>query len=473
MKNLTIILLILLCCGCSKDLESLNKDTKNATSASSESFVNAAIKNLGDVMFSITYQPSGTYQISRIWAQQISSVTYNEGATFFTNFTWNSVYMSVLKNLDEGSKIAAATTPVGASGPAIQKNQLAVIEILNVYTYSTLVEAFGNIPYTEALDFNNVSAKYDDAQTVYADLIRRLNTAINNLDPTVTGYSSDLIYNGNITRWKKFGNSLKLKMGMRIIDKDAVLGAATVIAAAPGVITANADNAVLKYLSSPPNTNPLWTSLAVGNRKDYVGGKPFVDLMNTLNDPRRPIFFKPVNGAYIGSPSGAVVTYELFSPFGAAFFEPTLPGIFLDYSTVEFLLAEAAERALIGSPATAESHYNAAIRASFDYYGVGSGATAYLAQPGVAYTTATGTWKQKIGTQKWLALFNQGFEAWTEYRRLDYPVLSAPPGSFIPTVAVRLTYPIVEQTINSASYKSAVAAMGGDLMTIKLFWDVY
>jgi hypothetical protein len=474
MKKIIVILSLFLFFSCSKNLESLNKDPKNATSASGEAFFNMASKNMTDEVNNITYGSGGSpFETTRLIVQQISSVTYNEGTTYYSNFNWSDVYMGVLKNLDESANMVEATAPIGAAGATRKKNQLALIEIMKVYAYEYLVVAFGDIPYSEALDFTNVLPKYDDDQVIYVDLLKRLSAAITSLDASGKSFDSDIIYNGDVAKWKKFANSLKLKMGMRIIDKDATLGASTVTAAAPNVFTSNADNAIFKYLAVAPNTNSLWPNLAIGNRKDFVAAKPFVDLMNTLKDPRRPVFFTNVGGDFVGAPSGAVVTYESFSRFSDAYYQPTLPAIIMDYATVQFLLAEAAERNIIGTPAAAESHYNAAITASMNYYGVGSAAAAYLAQPGVAYATAGTNWKQKIGTQKWLALFNQGPEAWTEYRRLDYPVLSAPPGSYINVVPRRLTYPISEQTLNGANYKAAAAAVGSDLMTTKLFWDVY
>jgi len=244
-----------------------------------------------------------------------------------------------------------------------------------------------------------------------------------------------------------------------------------VVEAIPGVFTSNADNAAVEHLSSTPNTNELWTDLAVGNRRDFVGAKPFIDLMLELNDPRIEVFFDPnINGEFVGSTPGAVVTYVDFSPFGELFYQPETAVIFLDYASVEFFLAEAAERG-IGSITDPEQHYNNAIRASFDWYNV-EGVEEYLAQPEVAYSTADGDWRQKIGEQKWIALFNQGLEAWTEWRRLDYPELSAPEDAFLDTVPVRMTYPIDEQNLNQANYESAATAIGGDLMTTKLWWDV-
>ena len=107
------------------------------------------------------------------------------------------------------------------------------------------------------------------------------------------------------------------------------------------------------------------------------------------------------------------------------------------------------------------------------YWGVSGGDIAtYLAQPSVAYATATGTWKQKIGEQAYLALYNRGFECWTSYRRLDYPVLTAPADAEVDQVPTRLTYPAREETLNATNETAAATAIGGNTLTTKLFWDV-
>ena len=90
----------------------------------------------------------------------------------------------------------------------------------------------------------------------------------------------------------------------------------------------------------------------------------------------------------------------------------------------------------------------------------------------MAYATAAGDWKQKIGTQKWIALYNRGFEGWTEWRRFDYPVLVAPPQA-VTDIPIRLSYPVQEQTLNAASYNAAAAAIGGDDVRTRLFWDKF
>jgi hypothetical protein len=468
MKKFFLISSILIYISCSSDLEGLNVDQKNATSAPADSFFNLAVKNLSDLQSGITFGTTvNPWNNSRLLVQQISSVTYNEGTTYFLNFNWDGVYRDVLINLQESTKVLERSA--NSSDPAV-KNKLAILEIMQVYTYSRLVETFGNIPYSEALDVNNITPKYDDAETIYIDLLNRLSSAINNLDVSKASWNQDILYSGNVTLWKKFGKSLQLQMGMRIVDFNLQLATKTILEAIPGVFTSNKDNAKVVHLSSPPNTAELWTDLAVGNRKDYVGAEPFVNLLNKLQDPRRTVYFQPVNEKYIGSPSGLVVNYNDFSKYGEIFYQPTTAVIFLDYASVEFFLAEAAERN-IGTVTNPEAHYNAAITASFEYYGVDKGINVYLAQPEVAYTTANGTWQQKIAIQKWLALFNQSPEGYTEWRRLDFPILVSPPDSFIGTVPVRFRYPISEQTLNSENYQSAASAIGGDVMTNKLFWD--
>lgn len=473
-KNICAFAFIVTLSACSKNLENLNENIKDATRADGATFFAYAEKLMGDALQDLTYGASGTpFTTCRLFAQQISCNTYNEGSNYFIQFDWDNIYMDVLKNLDESKKTIEVEETIDDAGALQKKNQLAMIEIMTVYTYARLVEAFGDIPYSEALNIDKVTAKYDDAQTVYTDLMARLHTAVNNLDAGGGSFgSADLIYGGSVTSWIKFGNSMKLQMGLRMIDVLPDLGTETVREAIDNVFSSNADNALLVYQESTPNTNPLWVDLAVGNRQDFVAAAPLVDEMNALNDPRRAVFFTSLNGSFIGAPYGQPVEYNQFSHMGNLFYTPTVPAVFIDYATVEFLLAEASERGVVGSPADAEEHYNNGIRASFDYYGV-SDVDEYLAQPTVAYQSADGPWKKKIGMQKWIALYNQGYEAWTEYRRLDYPELQAPAAAFINIVPVRLLYPTSEQTLNGANWQAASTAIGGDLMTTKLFWDLY
>ncbi|HEX2976374.1 MAG TPA: SusD/RagB family nutrient-binding outer membrane lipoprotein, partial [Bacteroidales bacterium] len=111
---------------------------------------------------------------------------------------------------------------------------------------------------------------------------------------------------------------------------------------------------------------------------------------------------------------------------------------------------------------------------SMKYWGVSNDdANAYLTQPSVAYATAPGDYKEKIGTQKWLGLFDRGVEAWAEWRRLDYPVLNIPSGMTYADIPVRMPYPYNENKMNKSNYEAASTAIGGDEATTKLFWDKF
>jgi hypothetical protein len=155
------------------------------------------------------------------------------------------------------------------------------------------------------------------------------------------------------------------------------------------------------------------------------------------------------------------------------FHDPTLEGLILDYSEVEFLLAEAKERGF-NVTGTAEDHYNAGITASMEYWGIDDAdITAYLAQPEVAYGTAAGSWKQKIGVQSWIALYNRGFEGWSVWRRLDFTGFNVPPLLEYSDIPNRFIFPIEEATLNGTNLDAAIQMIGGsDDVQTRVFWDV-
>jgi hypothetical protein len=233
---------------------------------------------------------------------------------------------------------------------------------------------------------------------------------------------------------------------------------------------------VIPFTTAPPHTNPVWEALVQSGRDDYLPAAPLVDRMNALNDPRRAVFFTQNGGAYVGGVYGESNDYTAFSHFSATIEEPGRSGVILGYPEVQFLMAEAAERGFIaGGSVTAATHYENAIRADMAFWGISDAAIdTYMLQTDVAYATATGTWQQKIGTQKWMALFLQGMQGWTSFRRLDYPQLQAPAVAYrgITEVPTRFVYPASEATFNGASYDAASSAIGGDKLTNKLFWDV-
>jgi hypothetical protein len=481
MKKIYVIFLVfLMFMSCGK-LEKLNQNIKDPTVVPGESLFTGAEKYLADWITT----PNVNRNIFELICQYWTETTYTDEVNYdittrpIPGNQWNTLYVNVLKGFDESAKVISASGTLPGDGPTVVTNKLAIVEVMTVYTYSILVETFGNVPYTEALVPAILLPKYDDGLTIYKDLLSRLNAAIGKMDQTAGSFGgTDIMYGGDVPKWYKFANSLKLRMGLILSDVDNALATTTVAEAAPNVILSNADNASISYLAAQPNTNPIYDNLIASGRDDFVPANTFVDLMNDRNDPRRPLYYTEIDTsttgtpkmAYVGGIYGASNNFANFSHVSAQILTPTFPTLLFDAAEAEFLLAEGAERGFaVGG--TAEEHYNNAISASILYWGGTVGdVTTYLAEPKVAYTTATGLWKQKIGEQKWIALYLRGFDAWTSYRMLDYPVLVAPPTTDLP-LPIRLTYPTSEQTLNGANRAAAAAAIGGDETTTKLFFD--
>jgi hypothetical protein len=482
MKKLIILLIgAVAIYSCSNDLENLNQNIKDPASVPGESLFTGAQKSLVDQIVEINVNLNNT----QLWSQFLQEATYTDESNYdqvtrtIPQSHWDVMYKDVLKDLDESSKVIEATTYTTDALNALKPNKLLINEILTVYTYSNLVETFGDVPYTEALNIDNLLPKYDDGLTIYKDLLTRLTAAINGLDTSLESYGkADGLYQGDVSQWKKFANSLKLRMANTLSDIEPALAqTAMTEALTSGVIASAADNATYTYYGADPNTNPVYDALVLSGRKDYVAGKTVIDIMNALDDPRRSLYFTQIDGAYVGGVIGQESTYANFSHFSEKFENATLPGVLFSYSEVEFILAEAAARNFT-VPGTAPDHYNNGVTASILYWGgTAADATAYLAQPEVAYasaialSTATMPWKEVIGTQKWLALFNRGMEAWTSIRLLDFPIMAEPVDA-VSGYPNRYTYPIVEQTLNGTSYNAASDAIGGDTAENQLFWDI-
>jgi hypothetical protein len=475
-KILYLFLGLTFAINCTKDFGDINIDTKNPTTVPPDAlFVNAS-KQIVDAMTTPNVNRNIFRLIAQYWTETtyLDEVRYDLASRNIPQNLWNRVYAEVLINLKQAQEIIP-TQSVNLVPLEVQKNQNSCCEILNVYAYSVLVTTFGNIPYTAALDATNKKPIYDDAKTVYADLLTRLDKAVTAIDPTQEGFGkSDIIMEGDMAKWVKFGKSLQLKLAMTIADSDPTIAKTIVESVANDVIKVNDDNIFLKYLKTPPNTNPVWVDLVQSARKDFVAANTIVDYMASLNDPRIPLYFTVDKvGLYSGGVYGSLSTFSTYSKPSAKVKASDAPGYLMDASEILFFLAEAAERGMeVGG--TAESFYNAGIRASIEKWG-GSTADAdtYLAQQSVAYSTATGDWKSKIGNQKWIALFDRGFDAWTEWRRLDVPILNVPDTKTYDDIPRRYTYPSQEQSLNNGNYTSAASAIGGDDVKTKLWWDKF
>ena len=461
-------LVFLASCISDEQYEAYNTDPKRPTEVSSDLLFNFALKTMFDQMA----ETNVNINVFRLLAQYWTPTAYPDEANYIWDLRripgnhWSRLYRDVLLDLQSAREIVLEDPIMPESE---KRTRLAQAEVLNVYCWQVLVDSFGDIPYSQSL--NTVEyplPAYDDAATIYEDLIARLDAAIPNLSGA--GFEVDNLYFGDLSGWQKFAASLKLRLGIRLADINPTLAQATVESAvSAGVFTSNEDNATLVYLGIS-NPNPVWTDIVQSGRKDYVSANTIVDIMNALEDPRRSIYFEENLGqdTFSGGIYGGVNLYENFSQIGSALLQPTTPASLLDFAEVSFYLAEASARGFnVGG--SAETFYNQAIRASFEYWGAPQ-VEAYLARPDVAYNSAPGEWREKIGVQFWLAMYNRGFEGWTAWRTFDVPTLNLPVLTESP-VPTRYTYPINEQNLNEQSWLNASDAIGGDTQTTRLFWD--
>ncbi|MDT0684856.1 SusD/RagB family nutrient-binding outer membrane lipoprotein [Autumnicola psychrophila] len=455
-------------CQTDEEYENLNRDPKNPTEVASDFLFTAATVSLSDNMAS----PNVNDGLYRFLAQYWTTTTYLDEPNY--NLTsrnnpdnvWSEIYRDVLYDLKDARSIVMENEELSQ---AEKDARLGQIEVIEVYAWHVLVDTFGDIPYSEALQPDNSLPVYDNDEVIYEDLISRLES-VDALLSAGQGYTTaDVIYGGDMDQWLKFANSLSLRLGMRISQSNPQLAQSTVESAvSDGVFTSNGDNATIEYLGTFPNTNPLWEDLVQSGRSDFLASATIVDYMNELNDPRRMSYFDDnISGGYLGGVYGGSNNYSAYTHIGDPFLNPTREGILLDYVEVAFNLSRAAE---IGYSAggDAESHYENAITASIMYWG-GSEAqvTAYLAQPAVSYDGSV----DQFALQYWIAMFDNPFQGWSIWRKYDEPELVLPE-EFGTPVPLRFTYPVDEQNLNEDNYIDASEAIGEDDQQTPVFWDV-
>lgn len=480
MKKLLLPIFVLSLVLGSCDVTSLNENEKDPTDVPADPLFTNAQVSLGTFI----HNSNVNLNIFKLIAQYWTTTTYVDEPQYqldnrtIPSNVWIEIYRDILVDLQEAEAIVNNNDLLDDE---VRQNKLATLEIMDIYSYYLLVTIWGNVPYSESLNFENTQPTFDDAEDIYMDLLDRLDAAIAQFNTNAAGFGGADIFYGQaanpIEQWIKFANALKMRLAITVADAEGFEQRAqtAIEEASPNAFTSNADNAVIPFQAAPPHTNPVWEALVQSGRDDYLPSEPFVSRLNNLNDPRRPIFMDTTaTGVYTGGDYGEQNDYADFSHFSAEIERQDRQGMILGYSEVEFIRAEAAARGY-NVAGTAAENYAEAIRADMEYWEVPTAEIdAYLAQPEVAYSTAGGDFRQTIGSQKWLALFLQGHQGWTEFRRLGYPVLEAPPEAAAGAggeVPVRFTYPIDEQNFNFANYEQAAEAIGGDELTTRLFWD--
>ena len=345
-KFAIILMLVTVLTSCSKNIESLNVDVKNPSTVPSYLLFTSSQKKLVDLLTT----PNVNSNVLRLVTQQWQETTYTDESNYdfqtrpIPDRIWNWFYRDVLRDLKEAKKLI----PVDVADANVQKNQIAITDIMEVLTWYYLATTYGDVPYSQALNVDNFFPKYDDDAAVFDDLLTRLDADIAALNTGAASFgTSDLIYGGAVGSWKKFANSLKLIMALTIADVNSTKAkAAAESAVASGVFTSNTDNAVLNYFSSPPNTNPIWEDQIQAGRTDFVAAKTITDIMNAQNDPRIGIYFTvDVNGLYSGGDVGSTSSFDKFSkpvyqkvgdagPASTILGTATAPALILDHAEV-------------------------------------------------------------------------------------------------------------------------------------------
>ncbi|MDR6943492.1 SusD/RagB family nutrient-binding outer membrane lipoprotein [Mucilaginibacter pocheonensis] len=459
--------------SCKKELVDINQNPNATQNPQPDYLLTAAIKNTADTYWGTANNMDASLLFVQYWAK----IQYTDPDRYiYTNGSfqdlWTIGYSKGIVNLNKIIALADAQATPNYKGVAL---------VLRSWVFTLLTDQYGDIPYKQSINIDEfLTPAYDAQKDVYFALLDDLKAAQASLDPSGKAILGDVIYGNNITSWKKFANSLRLRIALRIADREpdkAKQVLADIQAEGSGYISSNGEIAQVLYDASP-NQNPI--SNLFDTRDDYRISKTIVDKLFELKDPRLPVYASPTKDptpkTYVGIPNGLLVGdasslgFTKTSKPGTYFLAPKAPAVIISYAEVLFDQAEAVARGFIAGNAAAL--YTQAIQASLKQYGItDTDISTYVNSAAVQYDASN--FKKSIGNQKWIALFGQGLEAFAEWRRLDYPQLQpAVAGALNEKMPVRFIYPGTEQSLNGTSYKAAVAHQGADVLTTRLWFDV-
>lgn len=424
---------------------------------------------------------------------------------------FNTVYTGPIRYLLEVMNKTA--------GNPDQSNLYNIARIWKAYCFQLLVDTYGDIPYTEAgLGYTEADylPKYDPSADVYEAIIEEYRDATDALDlnkPTIG--TADLFYGGAIERWKRLGNSLLLRAGMRFTktneEKARAIVAIATDPARGGVMLSNEDNAFIQF--NAVYTNGTSNALLGGERANYYVGGPFIDFLKNNHDPRlRYIAVKydaPANPLATAGNANTNPSEQQGMPYGydessiesapdypgkigsawkysqfnrATVMRIDAPEYLVTFSQTQLLLAEAVIRGYVVT-GSAHVYYENGIKAHMEQtalYGLVNISTTeqetYLSEANISFTAERAL--KQINEQYWVSSFRSWSEAWANFRRSGYPQLNpvnfpsqdpsiAGAGGFIK----RLVYPLRETSVNSANVQEAIDRMGGNSLGTRVFWD--
>jgi hypothetical protein len=503
MKKIAIILFS--ACGliglnaCDAGFDEMNVNKTAAIAINPVFALNNAVINTTPPSPTVQYEMGIVQQIVSPNSGVLTGANFNQDNRDYTQATWQRYYRSVIRNTYD----VIATT----KDPS-RTNLVNMAKILRSYAFLVLTDTYGDIPYTEAgkgYTDQKVYPKYDKQQAVYAGIIKDISDAVAALDASKTRETADVLFGGDVAKWKKFGNSLLLRIGMRLSKVDATQAQSLVSKAlAGGVITTNADNVLI--LHDANYLNSIGQLLNATEANNFYLAAPFVDYLKKTNDPR----LRSIAVRYVGATSGTQQTparavidpaVQIGMPFGfdnssisgpvktlglASFYDfsqadrtrmnkTTARAYLVTASQTNLLLAEAVTRGWVTG--NAKDYFEAGVKthmaqvSEMDANSVvsSSAVDAYLAANPFNSTTAL----EQINTQYWISCFLNGPEAFANFRRTGFPKLAPNPfsgkaikGDFIN----RLTYPNSEISVNSVNVKAAIANQGADDLDTKVWW---
>tara|TARA_B110000977_G_C11088164_1_gene495617 strand:+ start:2034 stop:3455 length:1422 start_codon:yes stop_codon:yes gene_type:complete len=447
------------------DFGNENVNPNQPSKASTAALLTSALRSL----------PSHVSEVNgNMWVQYISQITYTDGSRYSTTqWSYDGWYAGGLKDLQEIIDLNELDA-TEYSGGGTSANQVAVAKILKAYYFQFITDTWGMIPFNEALlGVDNITPAFDTQEAIYTAGFALIDEALSSIKAAGT-LNGDILFDGDMSKWRQFANTLKLNMAMRIADANETLAKAKYSEAIAGAIGNVSENIEYPYLSEDTNDNP-WQD-RFETREDFALSDVFVAHLSSKNDPRITEFAElPASGGdYTGVPYGVENPNVLQA--AVSFIDSDIiydgtqrGGVIYSYAQVAFSVAEAAVRGWTSE--SAADWYAKGVQASMDQWGISAtDAAAYLAQSDVQYNAASAM--EQIATEKWVSLYLQGFEAWAEWRRLDYPQLNAAPdalsGNGIPT---RYGYSANTAALNEANYNAAVSTQGADTQDTKLWWD--
>ena len=477
--------LVLSSCEFGEGFEEMNIDPNKASQLDvSNKFASAILKTSGGRYEN--WRASLIYQSTMI--QHLSSTAgYWSGDKYFrsdqyANALWDRYYPDVIKEIED---IRAQLTSEGNSG-----SEMGMLRILRVFAFTRLTDIYGDIPYSEAGQgyINGIlKPKYDAQQDIYMDMLKELEAAVAQIGASTTMGSSDLIFQGNTTKWKAWGNSMMLRLAMRLTKADSATAKAWAEkAVAAGTMTSNDHIAMVQHTDGPAGINKnghgeVWQ--ADGNARM---SKTFMDWMS--DDPRLTVLAQRTSDGstavadLIGMPNGSdgnsIPDNSIYASLNDDLKGVDVPMVFHSYAEVRLLKAEMAFRGW-SVPGDAKTHYEAGVKAAMQMLGTIYPKTTAISDAEVAtylaakpYDAARG-WEM-ISEQYWAATLLNEYESFNNWRRTGYPTLTPVnydgnvTGGTIPR---RLIYPVSEQNTNGYNYSAAVARQGADNFTTRIWWD--